>query len=153
MAGHQTERSVGQQIGTEGAGRTIGELSTLTGCPVETVRYYERAGIIAEPPRTASGRRLYGEDHIRHLQFIRRARELGFSLERAKRLLRLSEQARPACGEAQDIAKAHLGEVQQRLAELHRIETALNRMLDDSAGDASAAAIIQPLKDGDQASG
>ena len=152
------EQDVATQQGIGSAGRTIGELAALTGCPIETVRYYERAGVIAEPPRSESGRRLYDENHIRHLLFVRRARELGFSLERAKQLLRLAERA-DASSEAQDIAKAHLREVQQRLAELRRIETMLGRMLAEcTAGAAPDCPILRPLRDGtaatdDQASG
>jgi MerR family transcriptional regulator, mercuric resistance operon regulatory protein len=118
----------------------------MTGCPIETVRYYQRAGIIAEPPRTESGRRLYGEDHIRRLQFTRRARELGFSLERAKRLLRLSERPEMDGAAAQAIAAAHLAEVRQRIAELQHIQATLSRMLGLCAeGISPHSAIIVPL--------
>lgn len=147
------------RLGIEATGRTIGELAALSGCPLETVRYYERAGVIPEPPRTAGGRRLYGDEHVHRLQFVRRARELGFSLERTKRLLRLSERPEASCGEAQDIAKAHLHEVRQRLAELRRIEATLSRMVGECANAAvQTCPIVQPLctgaaVPGDQASG
>ena len=93
---------------------SIGELSSRAGCPVETIRYHERSGYLPEAPRTESGRRVYGEMHVKRLGFLRRARELGFSLDRTRALLGLSEQQDQPCSEALMIGKAHLAEVRQR---------------------------------------
>src|SRR4051794_1328669 len=77
----------------------IGELSRLTGVHTETIRYYERIGMLAVPPRTAGGRRLYENKHVRTLAFIRRARELGFTLDEIRTLLELSGSELPSCAE------------------------------------------------------
>ncbi|MEX1206566.1 MAG: MerR family transcriptional regulator, partial [Dongiaceae bacterium] len=72
-----------------GLRQTIGALSRRTGCKVETIRYYERIGLLPAPPRSAGGQRHYGEDGLKRLTFIRRGRELGFSLKELRGLLRL----------------------------------------------------------------
>ena len=69
----------------------IGTLSKLTGCNIETIRYYERIGLMPKPPRTPGGRRVYDESHVRRLTFVRRSRELGFTLDDVRELLRLVE--------------------------------------------------------------
>ena len=66
-----------------------GTLSKATGCKVETIRYYERIGVLPSPPRTEGGHRAYGEDHLKRLNFVRRSRELGFSLNEVRQMLRL----------------------------------------------------------------
>ena len=70
---------------------SIGGLSKRTGCNIETIRYYERIGLMPAPPRTPAGRRVYDDDHVRHLTSIRRSRELGFTLDAIRGLLRLVE--------------------------------------------------------------
>ena len=87
------------------AGRwIIGELSEQTGVNTETIRYYERIKIIPAPPRTAGGRRVYDSNHLRILAFVRRARELGFSLEEVRALIRLGGPANASCRQVRDIA-------------------------------------------------
>jgi MerR family transcriptional regulator, mercuric resistance operon regulatory protein len=115
---------------------SIGELSERTGCPIETIRYYERAGVLRAPPRTASGRRVYGDAHVRQLNFARRARDLGFSLERIRQLMRLAEQPQEARSGARAIAQAHLTEVQQRMIELQRMVGELEGVLAQCASGA-----------------
>ena len=68
---------------------TIGTLSKATGCKVETIRYYERIGVLPLPPRTEGGHRAYGEEHLKRLNFVQRSRELGFSLNEVRQMLRL----------------------------------------------------------------
>jgi MerR family mercuric resistance operon transcriptional regulator len=68
---------------------TIGPLSEKTGCNIETIRYYERIGMMPKPPRTAGGHRVYREEHLKRLTFIRRSRELGFTLDQVRNLLLL----------------------------------------------------------------
>ena len=75
----------------------IGELSRLSGVNIETIRYYERVKMLAPPPRTAGGRRIYGSNDLRILVFIRRARELGFSLDDIRALLRLGGPEKASC--------------------------------------------------------
>src|SRR5712692_7907240 len=88
---------------------SIGELSRRTGVNIETIRYYERIGMMPHPPRTASGRRLYGQMESRTLAFVRRARELGFTLDEIRALLPLADQGgHQACAEVRDIAARHL---------------------------------------------
>ena len=102
----------------------IGELSRRTGCNIETIRYYERIGIIAEPPRR--GRyRSYGNDDVGRLSFIRRARELGFSLEDVRALLDLASGGQASCAQACDLASTHLAVVRSRIADLAKMERVL----------------------------
>jgi MerR family mercuric resistance operon transcriptional regulator len=85
----------------------IGALSRHTGCQVETIRYYERVGLLPPPARSAGGYRLYAAPHFSRLTFIRRARALGFSLEEVRRLLRLADERQRPCAEARAVAAAH----------------------------------------------
>ncbi len=91
----------------------IGALSRLTGVNIETIRYYERIGMVPAPPRSESGRRIYGEDERRVLAFIRRGRELGFSLPEIRALLELGAPGDASCGEVREIASAHLAGVRR----------------------------------------
>lgn len=104
---------------------TIGRLSAAAGVNLETVRYYERIKLMPPPARTASGHRAYEKGHIRRLVFIRRARELGFSIEQIRALLALSEPTRASCAEVREIARAHLDEVQAKLADLAKLKRIL----------------------------
>ncbi len=101
---------------------TIGQLAAATGVNLETVRYYERINLMPSPARTASGHRAYEEAHVRRLTFIRRARDLGFSIEQIRTLLALSEPSPASCAEVRPIAQTHLGEVRAKLADLARLE-------------------------------
>lgn len=123
------------QGGHEDEGLSIGELSERTGCPIETIRYYERVGVLRGPPRTASGRRVYGREHMRHLSIIRRARDLGFSLEHAKRLLRMTEQPAAPAGEARALTAAHLDELRQKIATLQQVEDRLRALVQSCPPD------------------
>ena len=87
---------------------TIGKLANSAGINLETVRYYERIGLMPEPGRTEGGHRNYATVHVRRLTFIRRARELGFAIEDIRTLLELAEPGRVSCGEVQKIAARHL---------------------------------------------
>ena len=104
---------------------TIGGLAKRCRANIETIRYYERIGLLKPPPRTPNGRRVYGYDDLRALVFIRRARELGFSLEVVRTLLQLSGPEPETCGEVRDITARHLEEVRSKLSDLARIEKLL----------------------------
>jgi MerR family mercuric resistance operon transcriptional regulator len=108
------------------AGRwIIGELSEQTGVNTETIRYYERIKIIPAPPRTAGGRRVYDSNHLRILAFVRRARELGFSLEEVRALIRLGGPANASCRQVRDIATHHLDDIRTKIADLRKLERLL----------------------------
>ncbi|MGO8916762.1 MAG: MerR family transcriptional regulator [Stellaceae bacterium] len=102
----------------------IGELSRRTGCNIETIRYYERIGLL--PTARRSGRyRSYGPDDVARLGFVRRARELGFTLEDVRALFGLAAGGRSSCTEARDLAASHLGDVRSRIHDLRRMERVL----------------------------
>lgn len=104
---------------------TIGELGRASGVHLETIRYYERIGLMPAPARTDGGHRVYDDTHRRRLTFIRRARELGFSLDQIRELLDLSANAGEPCGAVLGIAGAHLAEVRRKIADLTRLEAIL----------------------------
>ena len=104
---------------------TIGRLSEKTGCHLETIRYYERIGLMPATRRSEGGHRLYHDEDVRRLAFIRRSRELGFALNDIRALLRLVETQRQTCTQVRDITLAHLADVRQKLADLRRLERVL----------------------------
>ncbi len=101
------------------------ELAQRTGCNLETVRYYEKVGLLPAPPRTASGYRSYDTTHERRLRFVLRARELGFSLDEIRALLRLVDERDQPCAEVQGLASVHLQDVRSKIADLRRMERVL----------------------------
>ncbi|MBL8642721.1 MAG: helix-turn-helix domain-containing protein [Rhodospirillaceae bacterium] len=104
----------------------IGELSRRTGCNIETIRYYERIGVIPKPARR--GRyRSYRPADVSRLSFARRARELGFTLDDVRALLRLAAGGRASCADARDLAAAHLQDVRKRIADLRLMESVLTK--------------------------
>jgi MerR family transcriptional regulator, mercuric resistance operon regulatory protein len=108
------------------AALSIGELSRRTGVNIETIRYYERVKMLPAPPRTASGRRIYGPAETRSLAFIRRSRELGFTLDEIRTLLALAtENGKAACAEVRELAAGHLEEVRAKIADLRGMERVL----------------------------
>lgn len=107
---------------------SIGELAALAGVPAATVRYYERRGLIAEPPRTNSGYRQYGPDTAERLRFIKRVQELGFSLEEIAELLELWADDPSACAPVQEKTLAKLNEVRRKIGELRRMEHVLEEL-------------------------
>lgn len=104
---------------------TAGQLAKAASVNLETIRYYETIGIMPPPPRTKSGHRTYDETHIKRLSFIRRARDLGFSIEDVRALLALANPAHTSCAEVKDIAVTHLMQVRSKLADLARLESIL----------------------------
>jgi len=104
----------------------IGKLSAETGANIETIRYYERVGLLAAPPRTRGGFRIYDQHHVRRLIFIRRSRELGFSLDDIRTLLALSDGKRDCA--AKELTLRHLADVSGKIASLKRLEKALKSM-------------------------
>lgn len=101
------------------------ELARRTGCNLETIRYYEKIGMMPEPPRTASGYRIYDDTHVARLRFILRGRELGFSIEELRGLLSLVDRGTQTCAEVQALTERHLANVRTKIADLKRIEKVL----------------------------
>lgn len=104
---------------------TIGRLSADSGVNIETIRYYERIGLTPAPARSQGGQRLYSEDDAGRLRFVRRARELGFSLDAIASLLGLGDRP-PSCADVYAITQRHLETVRTKIADLHRLERALS---------------------------
>lgn len=102
----------------------IGELSRRTGCNIETIRYYERIGLLPIPPRRGRYRNYSGDD-VARLGFVRRARELGFTLDEVRALLALAAGGQGSCADARDLAASHLKDVRARIADLRRMERIL----------------------------
>jgi MerR family mercuric resistance operon transcriptional regulator len=102
----------------------IGELSRRTGCNIETIRYYERIGLMPAPPRRGRYRSYAGDD-VARLGFVRRARELGFTLDEVRALLGLAAGGEAACADVRRLAAAHLRDVRSRIADLQRMERVL----------------------------
>ena len=90
---------------------TIGKLSSQTGVNIETIRYYEKEGILLAPPRTDGGHRLYAEEHYKRLMFVRRIRELGFSLDEIRTMLSMVDGGNLTCAEVKEITVKHLEDV------------------------------------------
>jgi DNA-binding transcriptional MerR regulator len=126
----------------------IGEAARVSGVKVPTIRYYEQIGILPAPERTDSQRRLYDPTDLRRLAFIRHARELGFDLEAIRTLLSLQDDPDRSCGAADEIARARLAEVEQRIANLMSLKTELERMLTMCAeGRVADCRVIETLAD------
>jgi Cu(I)-responsive transcriptional regulator len=108
---------------------SIGELGRRTGTKVETIRYYERIGLIAAPARSAGNYRAYGDEHLARLSFVRRSRDLGFSLDQVRALLDLADQRDRPCAAVDAIAKQHLEEVERKIADLEALRRELDSMV------------------------
>lgn len=113
---------------------TIGKLAEATGTKVETVRWYEKVGLIAPPARTGGNYRAYSPDDLARLSFIRRARDLGFSLDQVRALLDLTRQGERDCGTVDGIASEHLAEVDRKLADLTALRRELARVISTCDG-------------------
>jgi MerR family mercuric resistance operon transcriptional regulator len=134
--------------GTGGNGRTatIGAMSKRTGVNIETIRYYERIGIMPNPPRTAGGQRVYGESHMKRLTFVRRGRELGFPLDDIRALLSLVDGGEFTCGEVKDLTVAHIADIRHKVADLRRMEKVLKEIASKcDGGDVPDCPILEAL--------
>lgn len=107
---------------------TIGSLARETGTKVVTIRYYEKIGLLAAPQRTPANYRTYEPEHLDRLRFIRRCRDLGFTLDQIRELLRLSSDEDKDCAEVDHLAAAHLSAVEQKIADLSRLSEELQRI-------------------------
>ena len=109
---------------------TIGEVAAQARVKIQTVRYYERRGLLAAPGRTAGGYRQYKEDVVPRIRFIKRAQELGFTLEQITELLALRVRHGEACGEVSRRATAKIAVVREKLCELENLKRALERLVE-----------------------
>jgi len=112
----------------------IGELSTATGCNLETIRYYERIGLVPRPKRLGNGYRLYAPSDVERIRFITRGRALGFSLEEIRSLLSLAEDKTLSCREVDTLARTHLEDIRARVRELNAMARELGQTIDSCAG-------------------
>jgi len=131
---------------TNARGFAIGQMSRETGVNIETIRYYERIGIMPKPDRTAGGNRQYNHDQLKRLFFIRRSRGLGFSLEEIRGLFEMVDRKDFSCSEVHDLTTEHLASVQDKIRNLKKLEKALSAMVSEcSRGDVPECPIIDTL--------
>ena len=126
----------------------IGELSRATGTNIETIRYYERIGLLPAPDRTAANYRSYGDPHRARLTFVRHSRDLGFTIEEIRSLLDLSDDPGRDCSEADRIASRHLAQVEEKIAQLTLLRDELTRIVGRCRGGIAAdCRVIEALGD------
>ena len=129
---------------------SIGDLSSATGVAVETIRYYERIGLMPSPPRTRSNYRSYDDGHGTRLSFIRRSRDLGFTVEEVRALLDLADRTEHDCQEVDALARRHLDEVESKIRDLELLRSELHDMIDHCGRSTVAdCRIIRALSAGD----
>jgi len=131
---------------TKTRGYAIGQMSKKTGVNIETIRYYERIGIMPKPDRTAGGNRQYNHSQLKRLFFIHRARGLGFSLEEIRGLFGMVDRNDFSCGEVHELTVDHLAAVREKITNLKKLEVALSAMAAEcSRGDVPECPIIDTL--------
>jgi MerR family mercuric resistance operon transcriptional regulator len=128
---------------------TIGRVASRAGIGIETIRFYERQALIDAPPRSAAGYRQYPENTILRLRFIRRAKELGFSLKEIKELLILHSDPKSTCSDIRQRAEKKLDDINGRIFDLKKMRDALELLLAGCSSDATSAQcpILQALTD------
>ena len=118
-------------------GIPIGELSRCTGVNIETIRYYEKIKMLQEPRRTEGGHRVYGATETRTLAFIRRSRELGFTLDEIRALLDLGGPGKASCAQVREIATHHLKHIRAKISDLVKLERLLAKTIARCSGKAA----------------
>ncbi|MBI1236233.1 MAG: MerR family transcriptional regulator [Alphaproteobacteria bacterium] len=127
---------------------TIGQAAKTSGVKVTTIRYYESVGLMPEPRRVESGRRIYGQAAVDLLGFIRHARDLGFTVDAIRDLIDLQENPGTDCAKADELARRHLVDTQTRIEQLRVLERELERMIDTcSGGEVGTCEIVTSLFD------
>jgi len=126
----------------------IGEIASQTNCNIETIRYYEKINLLPVPIRSGNGYRNYSEDHIKRLRFIRRCRELGFSIEEIRALIRLVDSHDYTCNDVRMIAMEHIADIRRKIADLKNLEKTLSQISAQCSGDSTPeCAILEALFD------
>ncbi len=124
----------------------ISDLAKATGCHLETVRYYERIGLLPPPVRSKAGYRDYRDSDVERLRFVVRSRALGFSLEEIRSLLTLASRTELSCKQVDGVARTHLAQVEAKQRELAALATELRGMIETCHHDTRATcAILQSL--------
>ncbi|MBO6755191.1 MAG: MerR family transcriptional regulator [Roseibium sp.] len=124
----------------------IGEASRQSGVGIETIRYYERVGLVPRPERAANNRRLYSAADVGRLRFLKKCRDLGFALADAKTLLDLSEQCSDDCRSVKELADIHIADVRRKISELTELEAALNELTANCASGNVACPMLGRLR-------
>ena len=114
---------------------SIGKLSQQSGVNIETIRYYEKIGVMPAPGRSAGGFRIYEPDHLKRLSFVRRSRLLGFSLDEIRSLLRLVDGHGYTCAEVHALMLSHLAEIRRKIRDLRRLQRAMAEMAARCSGE------------------
>lgn len=114
----------------------IGALSTATGVNIETIRYYEKIGLMPTPPRNEGRQRIYNASHLKRLTFIRRGRELGFSLDQVRDLLGLVRGHDLTCADVKTMTDAHVTDIRRKVKDLRKLERVLTQLSAQCCGDA-----------------
>ena len=114
---------------------SIGKLSKQSGVNIETIRYYEKIGVMPAPGRNAGGFRIYEPDHLKRLSFVRRSRQLGFSLDEIRNLLRLVDGHGHTCAEVHALMLSHLAEIRRKIRDLRRLQRAMAEMAAQCSGE------------------
>jgi MerR family mercuric resistance operon transcriptional regulator len=130
---------------------TIGELAKRADVGVETIRFYEREGLVAEPPRRPSGYRQYPPEAVRRVRFIRRAKDLGFTLKEVSELLSLRVDPKTTCADVRKMARRKIAHVEAKMTELLRMKAVLVRLAGSCRGEGptSTCPIIDLLDEED----
>ncbi len=124
----------------------IGGLARRTHCNIETIRFYEKIGVLPKPQRTESGRRVYAQDLVQRLTFIRRTRELGFTLDEVRALLKLADARDIPCSDVKDLAIVHLDDIKAKINDLLRMQKVLDTLIAQcQAGDQPGCPLIETL--------
>lgn len=124
------------------------DLARLTGCNLETIRYYENIGIMPDPPRTSKNYRAYDDAHVARLRFVMRSRDLGFTLEEIRDLLGLVDGEAGTCADVQVLAMRHIESVRAKIVDLQRIEQVLSETVSHCTGDdVPECAVIDALQE------
>ena len=127
-------------------GYAIGEMSRKTGVNIETIRYYERTDLLPKPDRTRGGNRQYNYEQLKRLKFVRRSRDLGFSIAKIKALLEMVDGVDLTCGEVHDMTIFHLSNVKTKIDDLKQLEKTLKKIVAEcSKGDLPDCPIIDTL--------
>ena len=126
---------------------TIGKVAAQTGCNIETIRYYEKESLLLPPGRTEGGHRLYTVAMVERLVFIRRSRELGFSMDEIRRLLSIVDGEQISCERVKHIAETHLRDIRSKITDLRKMERTLNDLSHQCSGeDVPECPIIEVLQ-------
>lgn len=134
---------------TKKRGYAIGAISRKTGIKIETIRYYERIDLLPSPDRTPGGNRQYNDNQLKRLFFIKRCRELGFSIEEIRALLQMTDHQSFTCNQVHTMTVEHLSTIRRKISDLRRLEKVLKSMADEcSQGDVPDCPVVEALFEG-----